>query len=496
VWFPEQVPTGWVPYRYGHWAFIPPWGWTWVDDAPWGFAPFHYGRWVVIEHRWAWWPGPRVHRPIYAPALVTFIGSPGWGSITVVRGARPIGWVPLAPHEAFRPHYRASPVYVRNINVVVNNTTVNNVGANSIRGRSVERFANRDAATVVSASAFTRSAEVHRSQLALPREEVARAVPSNDIGRLRPQRRESAPAATSADRAPVGALPGQRLREDRPTRIERNATRDVAPPAGRPAAPFDQPDRRDRRTEQNRPAAVLAPPAVRAAEPERARPLASPRGETARPPAQAIPAPQVNAAPAAPVREQAERIQRQSPRQTVPTPQASPAPVPVAPTPEQAQRFHLQSPPEAGRNAERARNAPQRIEAPRIEAPRANAAPQAIAPRPAPQPQAVVPAPQPQVAVPRTVSPREAHQPRVERPTPPVMQRAPVQPAPMQVPQAIQRAPAQQPQAVQRAPQQAAPQQAAPAQSGGRGNRGGDNRGGDNGGIAERFGVQRPNAMR
>ena len=36
VWFPEQVPTGWVPYRYGHWAFIPPWGWTWVDDAPWG----------------------------------------------------------------------------------------------------------------------------------------------------------------------------------------------------------------------------------------------------------------------------------------------------------------------------------------------------------------------------------------------------------------------------------------------------------------------------
>ena len=34
------------PYSTGHWAWVRPWGWTWVDDAPWGFAPFHYGRWV------------------------------------------------------------------------------------------------------------------------------------------------------------------------------------------------------------------------------------------------------------------------------------------------------------------------------------------------------------------------------------------------------------------------------------------------------------------
>jgi hypothetical protein len=69
------------------------------------------------------------------------------------------------------------------------------------------------------------------------------------------------------------------------------------------------------------------------------------------------------------------------------------------------------------------------------------------------------------------------HQPRaVERPAPvapPVMQRAPVQP-----PQAMQRAPTP------------APQQAAPAQSSRRGHQG------DNGGIAERLGVQRPNAQR
>ena len=46
VWFPAAVPADWAPYSAGHWAWVRPWGWTWVDDAPWGFAPFHYGRWV------------------------------------------------------------------------------------------------------------------------------------------------------------------------------------------------------------------------------------------------------------------------------------------------------------------------------------------------------------------------------------------------------------------------------------------------------------------
>ena len=51
VWFPHVTIVGWAPYRYGHWAWISPWGWTWVDDAPWGFAPFHYGRWVFVARR-------------------------------------------------------------------------------------------------------------------------------------------------------------------------------------------------------------------------------------------------------------------------------------------------------------------------------------------------------------------------------------------------------------------------------------------------------------
>jgi hypothetical protein len=75
AWFPRDVPREWAPYRYGHWSWIDPWGWTWVDDAPWGFAPFHYGRWAIFGARWGWVPGPINVRPVYAPALVAFIGG-------------------------------------------------------------------------------------------------------------------------------------------------------------------------------------------------------------------------------------------------------------------------------------------------------------------------------------------------------------------------------------------------------------------------------------
>src|SRR3974390_586891 len=76
VWVPTAVPAGWAPYRYGHWVWIAPWGWTWVDDASWGFAPFHYGRWVYAGGAWGWAPGPVYVAPVYAPALVAWFGGP------------------------------------------------------------------------------------------------------------------------------------------------------------------------------------------------------------------------------------------------------------------------------------------------------------------------------------------------------------------------------------------------------------------------------------
>jgi hypothetical protein len=108
VWLPIVKGADWAPYRAGHWEWIEPWGWTWMDDAPWGFAPFHYGRWTQLNSRWAWVPGRMGPHPVYAPALVAFVGSAG------AKGS--VAWFPLAPGEPFQPGYAVSPLYISSVN--------------------------------------------------------------------------------------------------------------------------------------------------------------------------------------------------------------------------------------------------------------------------------------------------------------------------------------------------------------------------------------------
>lgn len=115
VWYPLHVRAEWAPYRYGRWTWVRPWGWTWVDEAPWGFAPFHYGRWVHWRGRWGWVPGDYVARPVYAPALVAWVGGSGF-SVSINIGGPAIGWVPLAPREWYVPHHRHTPVYRERVN--------------------------------------------------------------------------------------------------------------------------------------------------------------------------------------------------------------------------------------------------------------------------------------------------------------------------------------------------------------------------------------------
>ncbi|CAN5386010.1 hypothetical protein BH09PSE6_BH09PSE6_31740 [soil metagenome] len=115
VWYPSAVPSGWAPYRYGQWRWVPPWGWTWVDSAPWGFAPFHYGRWVEVGGRWGWSPGGYATRPIYAPALVGYGGGGGGGFAFSIR-ERPSAWYPLAPWQPYRPWYSRNHGYISNLN--------------------------------------------------------------------------------------------------------------------------------------------------------------------------------------------------------------------------------------------------------------------------------------------------------------------------------------------------------------------------------------------
>lgn len=75
VWKPYRNSTSqysdWSPYRYGQWRWVPPYGWTWVNDEPWGWATYHHGRWVY-DDGWYWTPYGhfRNRRSWWSPALV------------------------------------------------------------------------------------------------------------------------------------------------------------------------------------------------------------------------------------------------------------------------------------------------------------------------------------------------------------------------------------------------------------------------------------------
>jgi len=161
IWVPTSVPAGWAPYSAGHWAWVRPWGWTWVDDQRWGFAPFHYGRWVYHRNAWCWAPGTYVARPVYAPALVAWVGGPRVGASITIGGGAPVGWFPLAPREVYVPSYRASQRYVRDVNLthVTNVTTITTI-VNNRHGEADRRdFANRryaNAVTFVPSDVMTR----------------------------------------------------------------------------------------------------------------------------------------------------------------------------------------------------------------------------------------------------------------------------------------------------------------------------------------------------
>ncbi len=188
VWFPSGLAVGWAPYRYGHWAFIAPWGWTWVDSAPWGFAPFHYGRWVNWGGAWGWAPGPVYGvgwRPYYAPALVGWIGGGGWGFGISVGFGGGCGWFPLGWGEPFYPWYHGyrggylSRNYIRQVNVT--NTRITNVTnvTNNYYNNSVNntRYVNRNIAGAVTAapkSALASGQNIARVGTVVPRADLGK----------------------------------------------------------------------------------------------------------------------------------------------------------------------------------------------------------------------------------------------------------------------------------------------------------------------------------
>jgi len=198
VWVP-RTHAGWVPYREGRWVWVHPWGWTWVDDAPWGFAPFHYGRWVYLPTGWAWVPGTIVARPVYAPALVAFVGGPGWHLSLSVN--EPVAWFPLGPREPYIPVYRVSQEYVRAVNVTQVNVT--NVSVTNIT------YVNRSVAgavTAVSRETFVGARPVAAAAVVVPQAAVIQAPIAGHAALVVPERTSVVVRGSAAVAAPPAAV--------------------------------------------------------------------------------------------------------------------------------------------------------------------------------------------------------------------------------------------------------------------------------------------------
>ncbi len=288
VWIPTAVAVDWAPYSHGRWTWVRPWGWTWIDDAPWGFAPFHYGRWVYARNNWCWTPGVRVARPIYAPALVAWVGGPR-GNVSITVGGGPaVGWFPLAPREVYVPSYRVSPRYARNLNItnVATATQITSVFSNPQAPREFQNRRAPRAITVVPSGVMTErrpvapaaaqfrqtpwvrelAAQRGRTAAMLAPPVSAPAAPARaaDPGNVRPP-------PGFADRPGFGGRPGAPPRErseadrDRRAQPPRDAQQPEQVPAARPQAPVARPQM---------PGAQAPAPAVL---PERA-PVAAPPG--------------------------------------------------------------------------------------------------------------------------------------------------------------------------------------------------------------------------
>ncbi len=425
VWFPREVSREWAPYRYGHWSWIDPWGWSWVDDAPWGFAPFHYGRWSSFDGRWGWVPGPINVRPVYAPALVAFVGGANF-SLSISSGpvGNGIGWFPLAPGEVYRPAYAASRDYVRNVNIsntVVNTTVINNIynNQNTITQVNYRNAQVENAVTAVPPAVFAQSQSVQRGMVAVTPELLRRGQVTT-MAAVAPTSMGIAGGAPATNRKPARTI------QEREVVVRTAPPAAIAPVAQRVDLLQRQPGQPLERAAIITTTPTTASPNVRVVNQQtpQAVPQGTPRATGAPPPMVqrsandvARPAPQAgrdnappNAMPAAPtavvppgampsrergglgnqgVAPPVPAPQPMSRDRGAPTPPAAAVPAPM--TPQVVAPPSPQASPQSSTPPDRGRGGFDRPQGNRPQAPMP--APAAVAPTPAPAPAAVMPAP-------------------------------------------------------------------------------------------------------
>jgi hypothetical protein len=221
VWFPTRVAAGWAPYRYGHWVWVAPWGWTWVEDEPWGFAPFHYGRWAEVGGGWCWVPGPVVVRPVYAPALVVFVGGPRFSmALSFGGGGGGVAWFPLGPREVYVPPYHTSERYVQKVNVT--NTTVNVVNVTNVYNNvnvTKVTYVNQNnvgAVTAVSHDTFVNARSVGSSNVRVNAQQVQAAEVQRNFTVAPVQRSVVGAGAVATAKPPLAAMQRQVVAKETP----------------------------------------------------------------------------------------------------------------------------------------------------------------------------------------------------------------------------------------------------------------------------------------
>jgi hypothetical protein len=236
VWYPV-VAAGWVPYRLGHWVWIDPWGWSWIEDEPWGFCPFHFGRWALIGSVWGWIPGPFAVVPVYTPALVAFLGGPGFG---IGVNIDLVGWFPLGPVDPFFPWYHYTGDYLRVVNItnVRNVTNITNV-LNATDVHNIHYAYRTVAATAVPKDVFGSGQPVAHHAVKLHPQQLERAQvtphpPVNPTARAAmPGKPVPAPPVRNPHPLAAARAAGPPAPPESSTRIEPHAR----PPVGEPRLP-------------------------------------------------------------------------------------------------------------------------------------------------------------------------------------------------------------------------------------------------------------------
>jgi hypothetical protein len=476
VWVPRAVPSGWAPYRTGHWSYVRPWGWTWIDEQPWGFAPYHYGRWANRNNRWVWVPPQRDVRPVYAPALVAFVGGVELAVTLGNQSSAPVGWFPLGPREVYVPSYTANRDYYQRVNrsariedrVLEDRWQRTQRREAFVAGRD-QAMMNQRFATVVPTTAFVGSQPVMRAALQVPPQAIAAApvapvaappAPTASVvsaavapapaapqpkAATAPAPQPAAPADAKVEAGAKATAEAQLKTANLP--VARTAVADM-PTLAKPAA-TDKPPAPGPKVAATQPKAVTDDKARQAA------PTLAPRQGAAPPELKGAiaPAPAQPARPGEPPKQQQAAPQPQAapPAVPVPAPQAKPAEPPkqqTAPQPQQAKPAEAPNRP--------ATPQPQLAPAPQAPPQQAKPEPPKQQPQATPPPPPRAPAHQQQEGRPQPVEPpkqQAAPQQQPHQAPPPQHQAAPPQPAPQQ----RQAAPAPQPQA---SPQPKPPEQA------------------------------------